>query len=221
MQAAGTNAARRTLAWIPWDLSGPRELVPIDAEASVEDATIGPSRELLAVRLRGYSTPGDIFVAPVDSPRVARPFVATSADEETPRLSPDGKWLAYSSDETGRYEVYVRPVSTAGGRVQISAGGGTEPVWARDGRSIFYRGNARVMQAIVSAEQSFAVQRRDTLFADDYRAEVKAVSYDVFPDGKRLLMQKRAGRSSTEPTVVFNWPQLVRRPVGSESGSGR
>ena len=214
LQGGGTPSVRRTMAWIPWDLSGPRELVPVQSEAGVEDVSIGASRELMAVRLRGYNAPGDIFVAPLDSPRVARPFVATSADEETPRLSPDGRWLAYSSDETGRYEVYVRPLSTPGGRVQISAGGGAEPVWAPDGRSIFYRGNAHVMRAIVGGDASFAVQKRDTLFGDDqYRREVKAVSYDVFPDGKTLLMQKRAGRSSREPTMVFNWPELVRRPA--------
>ena len=208
---------RRTIAWIPWDLSGPPELLPVDASAGVDDASVGPSRELLAVRLKGYNAPGDIFVAPLDSPRVARPFVATSADEETPRLSPDGRWLAYSSDETGRYEVYVRPVSAPGGRVQVSSGGGAEPAWARDGRSLFYRGNTHLMRASVGGDSSLSVQKRDTLFADEkYRKELRAVLYDVFPDGQALLMLKQAGRSSREPTLVFNWPELVRRPTGAK-----
>ena len=216
VQGGGTPAMRRTIAWIPWDLSGPRELVPVEASAGVEDVSIGRSRDLLAVRLRGYSAPGDIFVAPLDSPRVARPFVATSADEETPRISPDGRWLAYSSDETGRYELYVRPLSTPGGRVQVSAGGGAEPAWAYDGRALFYRGPSHMMRATLVTGPSFAVQSRDTLFADDYRKEVKAVAYDVFPDGRTLLMQKRAGQSSREPTVVFNWLELARRRTGTQ-----
>ena len=73
-----------------------------------------------------------------------------------------------------------------------------------------------MMRATLGTGPSFAVQSRDTLFADDYRKEVKAVAYDVFPDGRTLLMQKRAGQSSREPTVVFNWLELARRRTGTQ-----
>ena len=79
---------------------------------------------------------------------------------------------------------------------------------------MFYRGTAHVMRAVLSSQSTFTAQKRDTLFADDYRKEVKAVTYDAFPDGRTLLMQKRAGQSSREPTMVFNWPELVRRRAG-------
>jgi len=83
---------------------------------------VGPAYGYVAVRLKGYSQPGDIAIASLDSVTAVRSFAATSADEETPRLSPDGKLLAYSSDETGAYDVYVRPVSGQRGRVQKRRG---------------------------------------------------------------------------------------------------
>ena len=134
------GGVRRRVASIPWDLSGPSQTVTADSSIPPEDASVGPPHGVVAVRFKGYTLPGDISIAPLDSPSAMRAFVATPADEETPRLSPDGKLLAYGSDETGQYEVYVRPVAGPGGRVQISAGGGSEPVWAAGGRAIYYRG---------------------------------------------------------------------------------
>ena len=171
---------------------------------------MGPPHSVIAVRFKGYTLPGDISIAPLDSPSAMHAFVATPADEETPRLSPDGKSLAYGSDETGQYEVYVRPVAGPGGRVQISAGGGSEPVWAPGGHALYYRGPTRMMLATLTTGSEVSVAKRDTLFLDAYRKENKAVQYDVFPSGE-LLMVKPENRSGGRPTVVLNWVELLRR----------
>src|SRR5262245_63185630 len=80
---------------------------------------------------------------------VARPLVATPAEELAPAVSPDGRWLAYSSNESGRREVYVRPFpETSNARYQISVNGGTEPGWSRDGSELFYFDAASYMVAV-------------------------------------------------------------------------
>jgi serine/threonine-protein kinase len=204
-------AANRHVASIPWDLSGPPEGVTAESPpVPPEDASVGPPHSVVAVRLGGYTRDGDIAIAPLDSPKAMRAFVATPADEETPRLSPDGKLLAYASDETGRYEVYLRPVAGAGGRLQISAGGGSEPAWAPGGHAIYYRAPRRLMLATLTTGTELAVAKRDTLFADVYRKENKSVGYDVFPNGE-LLMQKLEDQSGGRLMVVLNWPELLRR----------
>ncbi len=78
----------RQVAWIPWDLSGPRQLLPTVSKDGVEDASVSSANGSIAMRVLGYGAPGDLLLAPADSPRVAQPLVATSADEETPRFSP-------------------------------------------------------------------------------------------------------------------------------------
>ena len=210
VENGGGVQTRRRVASIPWDLSGPAQMLTDNSAVPPEDASVGPPNGVLAVRYRGYTLPGDISIAPLDSPSAMRSFVATPADEETPRLSPNGKLLAYGSDETGQLEVYVRPVAGPGGRVQISAGGGSEPVWARDGQSLYYRGPERMMLASLTTTPTVAVTKRDTLFVDTYRKEGKAVQYDVLPSGE-LLMIKPEIRSGGRPTVILNWPELMRR----------
>jgi Tol biopolymer transport system component len=212
VEGGGTGQVKRRVAWVPWDLSTPAEpITGVLSPANVEDASVGPSHGFVAMRLKGYTQPGDIVIASLDSVSVMRSFAATAADEETPRLSPDGRFLAYASDETGGYEVYVRPVSGQGGRVQISAGGGSEPVWTRDGRGLYYRGPERMMFATLTTSLPLDVAKRDTLFVDTYRKEFKAVQYDVFPSGRELLMMKLDSQSGGRPTIVINWPELLKQ----------
>ena len=210
VEGGGGAGVHRRVASIPLDLSGPSQALTAESSIPPEDASVGPPHSVIAVRFKGYGLPGDISIAPLDSPSAMHAFVATPADEETPRLSPDGKLLAYGSDETGQYEVYVRPVAGPGGRVQISAGGGSEPVWAPGGHALYYRGPTRMMLATLTPSSEVAVAKRDTLFVDAYRKENKAVQYDVFPNGE-LLMLKPENGSGGRPTVMLNWPELLRR----------
>jgi hypothetical protein len=201
---------KRYVASVPWDLSAPPERLTNEAKVQPEDATVGPAHGQLAVRVMGYGLPGEIVMAPLDTPAPLRPFISSPADDETPRLSPDGKLLAYASDETGQYEVYVRPVAGPGGRVQISAGGGVEPVWRRDGGAIYYRGQDRMMLATLTTAPTLVVAKRDSLAPDPYVREIKAGQYDVLPNGD-LLMLKSDNRTNVRPAVIVNWPELLRR----------
>ena len=95
--------------------------------------------------------------------------------------------------------------------MQISAGGGSEPVWTRDGRGLYYRGPERMLFATLTTSSPLSVAKRDTLFVDTYRKEFKAIQYDVFPSGRELLMMKLDSQSGGRPTIVINWPELLKR----------
>ena len=139
-------------------------------------------------------------------------------DEEAPTVSPDGRWLAYVSDVTGQREVFVRPFPAVGqSRTQVSNGGGREPLWAHNGREIFYRsgggGTGSLMSATYSADSVFTVESRQTLFemGRDYINRPFSLSYDVDATDQRFLMVRNAeavGPGDTESAsmiLVQNW----------------
>jgi serine/threonine-protein kinase len=136
-----------------------------------------------------------------------RPVLTSPFSEDFPAVSPDGKWLAYVTDESGRMEIYVRSLSGDGGRVQVSRDGGQEPAWSRDGRELFYietgGGGSRMMAAAVTTQPTFRVTSRAPLFdARDYERAAPHANYDVGPDG-RFVMVRRAAAS--EVVIVQNW----------------
>jgi serine/threonine-protein kinase len=131
----------------------------------------------------------DILLARVDSSARPGPLLATPANEVSPSLSPDGRWLAYASDESGRYEVYVRSFPDMSQRYQVSPDGGSEPVWSPRGGAIFYRAGPTMMMAAVREAPGFQVVRRTPLFSDDgYARGATYQNYDVTPDGTHLVM---------------------------------
>src|SRR5882762_5287609 len=137
----------------------------------------------------------------------------------SPALSPDSRWLAYISDETGRNQVYVRPFPGSGGRWQISTDGGTEPLWAPDGRGIYYRTPAsELMRAEVQTRPAFGVGARRRLFSTAaYTASPIVRMYALSPDGSRFLFQKgEAG--AQQLIVVVNWFEELKRRI---SGGGQ
>ena len=101
-----------------------------------------------------------LFVAPYDSLAAYRPLVATAANETTATISADGRLLAYASNESGILEVYVQPLTGPGGRVLVSVGGGTEPIWSNDGHILFYRGPTSVMRAELGDAPRRVLRRR-------------------------------------------------------------
>jgi eukaryotic-like serine/threonine-protein kinase len=133
----------------------------------------------------------------------------------TPSLSPDGRWLAYTSNDAGRYEVYVQPTSGAEARWQISMEGGVEPVWSASGSELFYRHGDQVLAVDVVTNATFEYGKPRKLFEGRYAlGEVKddTRAYDVAPDGERFLML----RPETEPStghlkVVVNWYDELRK----------
>ena len=152
--------------------------------------------------------------------RKARPFIRTPFSECAPRFSPDGHWLAYISNESGRYEVYVQPYPGPGGKWLISAEGGTEPAWNPNGREIFYRSGDKMMAVDVVTHPNFTADKPRVLFEAPYLlSPATSPNYDVSPDGQRFLMLKPADAGEGVPTqinVVLNWFEELKQRVPSE-----
>ena len=119
-------------------------------------------------------------------------------------FSPDGARIAYASDESGRLEVYVQASSAEGRRIQISTDGGTEPVWARNGKQLFFRQGRRVLAVDVTASPSLSFGRPRLLFSGSYTTHPVAANYDVSPDGERFLMVKGPPAIGYDEIVVVS-----------------
>jgi WD40 repeat protein len=137
------------------------------------------------------------------------PLVATKFGEGSPDVSPDGRWLAYTSDESGRDEVYVVPFANTGAaKWLVSTRGGTEPVWSHSGRELFYRdGDANMVVVAVRSGPTFSTGNAVTLFpAAGYRTGLRGGEYAVAPDDRRFLMIRRSAASTPDQLVVVeNW----------------
>jgi Tol biopolymer transport system component len=134
------------------------------------------------------------------------PFVLTAFDEWSPAFSPDGQWLAYVSNESGRNEVYVQPYPGPGGKWPISTDGGTEPAWSPDGKELFYRRGDQVLAVPVLTGPDFSASTPRVLFEGPYDVVEGARNYDVAPDGKRFVMVRTDTTDVPQRFyVVANW----------------
>ncbi len=145
-------------------------------------------------------------------------FLATPAVERAPKLSPDGRFVAYRSDESGRDEIYLRPLPEGAGRWQASVDGGTKPRWSRAGRELYYvQGGTVLMSVSVSTGQGVALGQPQQLFqSGDLRSTNSPPTYDVSPDGQRFVTVSRVTsteQSEPEPPkirIVGNWYEEFR-----------
>jgi Tol biopolymer transport system component len=152
----------------------------------------------------------DLWVAPVESPRQARPFLGSSFIETHGRVAPGGDWLVYTSNESGRMEVYAERFPERGARRIVSTGGGGWPRWSRDGREIFYLAPGDELMAVEvrATRDRLDVSPARRLFAVRARAPVRldAYGYDVSPDGRRFLVNTLVDDpAQTTITLVLNW----------------
>jgi Tol biopolymer transport system component len=196
---------------IYWQLAdgseGPERLTTGDS--TNVPMSISPDGQTLAFHKLSYYTGMDVWIYDVWmlrlSDRKAQPFLRSKLWAATPRFSPDGRWLAYISDETGGYEVYVQPYPGPGGAVQVSQGRGTEPVWNPNGRELFYRyrGSSRqgeMMAVDISTEPCLTVGTPRMLFEGESLGSTsrEVPNYDVSADGQRFLMVKAPSKSPGE-----------------------
>lgn len=143
------------------------------------------------------------------------PWLRTEADERAAAVSPDGRWVAYTSDESGRDEVYIRSFPRPGAPLRVSANGGSEPRWARTGQELFYRGEGRLLAATLNLQEA-RVLRRAALFDDTPFVAIRdAAAYDVHPDGRSFLMIRR-GPQRREVVVVLHLFDSLRVAGGRE-----
>jgi len=154
----------------------------------------------------GEST-SDVWAMPLFGDRKPFPVLQTPFAETDPRFSPDGKWLSYASDETGRREVYVQSFPTGGGKWQISTAGGSDPRWRADGRELFYRSNRLLMAVPVSAGESFEAGTPVVLF------DTKSGAHVFAPDasGERFLVLAPTGKEAPPMTVLLDWTARLEK----------
>ena len=155
----------------------------------------------------------DLWVLPLFGERQPFPFLQTVANEAAGALSPDGRWLAYAADDSGRYEVYVENFPQGGGKRQVSAGGGMGPRWRGDGKELYYQApDGKLMMAEVKSGASFESAAPVALF--EFRAGGNSVTpyYDVTRDGQKFLLSTIVEAEAATPlTVVVNWAAEAQR----------
>jgi dipeptidyl aminopeptidase/acylaminoacyl peptidase len=175
-----------------------------------------PDGQLLAFTELNPTTGWDIWVVRLGDHKT-QPFLRTPFTEGGPRFSPDGRWLAYVSNESGRNEIYVQPYPGPGGKRQISTEGGAEPVWNRNGRELFYRNGDKMMAVDIATQPSFAAGKPRMLFEGPYLPTAATIqNYDVSPDGQRFLMLKPSESAESSPkqiNVVLNWFEELKQKV--------
>ena len=180
----------------------------------------------LAATAQGFGF--DIGAVSMEGEREFRSLLEEKYVETLPRISPDGRWLAYTSDESGRMEIYVRPFPEiqSGGRWQVSTSGGKGPLWSPDGRELFYQSDEGIMIVDVEAEPTFRPGNPEVLFRGTYFSgfllqQAPIVHWDIHPDGKRFLMIKQLQTTNEESeagiprkiNVVLNWFEELKQRV--------
>jgi len=200
--------------WTAADRSDSAERL-VDSDPQQIPATFTPDGRALVYEQGSPARPEtglDIWVLPLVGERTPRPYLRSPFDEVGPAVSPDGRWLAYSSDESGQSEVYVRAFPVPGARIQISSGGGRAPRWSPDGRELFYRDDDSLVAVGVSLAPTLRVGSRRALFAIEpylVGGPRSGGGYDVHPDGRRFLMI-RQGSATRDLIVVLNWFDQLR-----------
>jgi Tol biopolymer transport system component len=196
----------------PADGSAPARL-QLRNTNDVREGVVSPDGRYLLYRIDDPKTKGDLWYVALDASGVQqgepRPFLTSPFVEQAARFSPDGHWVAYESSESGTFAVYVRPFPGPGPVTQVSPDGGVEPVWSRDGRHLFYRNGARLVETSVSTTPTFVVGSERVVYDVEFASDAVHANYDVSPDGGRYLIPAAtAGNNNT--VVVHDWKYELR-----------
>jgi len=173
-----------------------------------------PLDQALAYTEFDPETGEDVWLLPLDGDREPRPFLQTQSNESDAVFSPEGRWLAYVSDESGRDEVYVQTYPESNVKWQISTEGGVSPRWAKNGSELFYRAGDRLMAVEVETEPAFRAGNPRALFQGQFQyGNDFRTNYDVAPDGRFLMIRSLGESAPTHLNVVLNWFEELRRLV--------
>jgi serine/threonine-protein kinase len=199
----GTRSGFRNIYWKAFDGSGEEERLTTGEAVETPVSWMPDGRRLVFVANNPLAG-SDAWVMPVDGDRKPTLF---QRNAWAAHASPDGHWIAYTSDESGRSEIYVRPFQGSGGKTQVSTDGGTEPVWSRGGKELFYLNGDKTIAVDVQTNPSFSAGTPHILFSGRYLPSPNNVSgYDVSPDGKRFLkVQATRSEQVSQINVVINW----------------
>jgi Tol biopolymer transport system component len=215
---------------VVYESTNPRALlsVPSDGSGGTPEQ-VGPAghfhphgwsadgREIVVVRMADESRPKaspDLVKFGTAKDSQVIPIVETPVAEGTgASVSPDGRWIAYTSDSTGSSEIWVRPFPGPGAPIRISPNGGNEPLWSRNGKELYYYQVPNLMSVAVEAGAAFNFKPPTRLFESPYLRSQQPPSFDVANDG-RFVMIKLDTQSSGAVSVILNWQELVREKSG-------
>jgi len=161
----------------------------------------------------GRTTGQDLRLLPLEGDRKPRPYLATTFDERDAQFSPDGRWMAYASNESGLLQVYVQSIPAGGSKFQISSAGGSQPRWRRDGKELFYiSADAKLMAVELKINNTFEAGSPKALFDLDLSATAAGRwAYQPAADGQRFLVLSNARSASPLITIVLNWQAGLRK----------
>jgi serine/threonine-protein kinase len=232
------------ITYASWEKSGPGNIYWKRADGSGDAQRITESRnnqrpqswspdgKVLALAQNSPGATSDILTLSIDGDEKSgwkfgqpKPFLSGPFDKAQPSFSPDGRWLAYYSNESGNTEVYVRPFPGPGGKWQVSTGGGFMPKWSRSGKELFYRtlGDSRIIVVSYAASgDSFRAEKPRLWSPGQFTSRGFFLNFDLHPDGKRVAVTKAPG-SENQPVIgkvsfIFNFFEELRRkvPVGKD-----
>ncbi len=216
--ADGTRVVFRRFAspfWVAGDGSRVTGAVP-GGIVSDFPSSPGPDPDsFIALRIRP-ETSGDVFLMSISGAFEPKPLIVTPAYEGGAQLSPDGRWLLYQSDASGRPEIYVRRYPNLDRQWQVSDGGGVQARWSRNNREIYYRSGQRMVAAALDASGTEPVFGKPVaLFTDDYDfgAGASIANYDVTADGRFIMI--RRGVNGGKLRVVVNWTEELKNILAS------
>jgi len=210
-RSSPSGSERLNLFWKSADGSGEAERLTT-SDYGQGPNSLSPDGQVLIFMQLDPTTNYDLWMLPFTGDRKPRPFLQTTRNEWFADLSPDGHWLAYTSDESGQQEIYVRSFPTGGGKWQISTDGGVRPLWTRNGELVYANGD-KIMAASIATQPTLNVGTPRLLFDRHYEG---VVNYDVTPDGQRFLMLKSVDQGQAAPTqinVVLNWFEELKQKV--------
>jgi serine/threonine-protein kinase len=213
----GTRVVFRTadaMQWVETDGAGRPHAIP-GTSGNDYVASISPDGDTLAYVRSSPDRSADIYMLSLhgESPPRAMNW-NTAAYEGAPEFSPDGRWLAYTSNDAGQMQVYVRSVAGPDRRWLVSTQGGRSPKWSGSGRELFYQNGQKMMVVNVSSGPELALSSPTVLFEHAYAfgSTLSVANYDVSADGQRFLMVKRAP-GAEHLNIVLNWSEELQRLV--------
>jgi eukaryotic-like serine/threonine-protein kinase len=208
-----------------WAMNADRSAAPerLDPKGTRQSpVSFSPDGKFLTFDQKDGETDDDAWILPIGGVAEPRPIARTKSGEGGAKFSPDGRWVAYSSTESGKPEIYVQPFPGLGPKIQISNDGGTDPVWRRMGGELYYRaGNKLMMVSVDLRGTELRASAPKMLFEGHYYEGTGAscemggpssANYDVTPDGQRFLMVRDPTDqvAGTQVVVVLNWAEELK-----------